>query len=243
MKQVILGLILAGMAFASSPFHTICANTVGGKTVEVEAGLGMTFTTAGMDGVSGMTMDLPRLVATYGINDKFDVGFSLLNIGGIQTGDLEGDSDREPMALHAKFAILPEMLAVAVDMPLNFTVEDGEGFDMTMTAALSLVEMLNINLGFNMDKENSDADMVGTFQWGLSVVPSFGDFFAGAEINMSLNGDITDAEAVGENTLWRFGVGYNITESMGISLGFGGNFESNNAMNLGLGFSMSFGGN
>jgi hypothetical protein len=226
MRQVFFAILFAGVmsvAWASSPFNTICAGTVGAKTLEIEAGFGMNF-----NGEADATLFLPGLVATFGINDKLDVGASVFDVV-IPTADGIDASVNVFTEIYAKFAAVEDFLAFELGMPINFW-DDAYDFGLDITAAVSLIDLINVNAGVGI---NDGAQ----FNWGVALVPSFGPIFVGAEICGSA---YEGAEFSG--SLWRLGAGVGLG-NIGISAGFGGNFATNAALNMGIGFSIAIGGN
>ena len=227
---------LAANVWASNPFWTIDAKTLGAKTLEAETKLGLRF---GDD--FGGALALPGLGGAYGITDRIDVGLSVLNWE-IPTGGQAKYMDAEflPVELNAKFALKPGKVAGELVIPLMFTTKDGDGFVYVARIAISLLEFININVGlYDQYKVRGESD--DRLLCGVSFAPSFGPAFAGAEIDTGLNYDIIDKKRLGYYTFWRIGGGVNIGEKATVSAGFGGNLKQTSALNVGLGFSMRFG--
>jgi hypothetical protein len=182
-----------------------------------------------LGGPGDVVLSLSNIAAYYGINDRLEVGLSVLGWG-IPTDD----DDKiwfKPMELHAKLGIISDLLALELNMPWNFTssrrADKDRGFELDGRAILSIM-MFNANIGFDVMNLGETS---GNFIYGLGVVPSVGPAFVGAEFTGNSSGDYG----------WGIGAGIDV-RILRLSLGFGGNFETNEALGWSLGLRVAFGG-
>ncbi|MCL2844022.1 MAG: hypothetical protein FWE23_01010 [Chitinivibrionia bacterium] len=228
MKKVI-SLLLAGLVCVAwaHPFATSTAELVGNDEIEIETSIGTGFVDSSRIGIGSHI--------TYGIGERFNIG-----IGNNWTINNVNEKDRgfEAPEFSLKFGLIPNVLAIETFGTLSTFGEYGAS--LIYTWELNSGMQMNYNVGF---ASNPDYYETGNaFAWGYSVVKPIGSMFVGAEIFGHVFDGMSDADLSGDYTFWNFGFGYELGNSSVISLGFGGNFETNDALNMSLGFTFTLGG-
>ena len=223
MKKVII-LLLAALVCAAfaHPFAVKSAELLGNDQVEVSTILGTGF-------VEGSDIAIENDL-TYGAGERFNITIS--NLWTVNNVD-EKDRGFGAPVIGTRFGLIPDVLAIDAHSAINGGTWGG---DLIYTLALESETKFNFNIGFANDGDD-------VFTYGFAFIQPINSMFIGAELFGKAFDGMSDDEVVGENTFWNFGLGYNLSDTKTLSLGLGGDFDSNSALRLSLGFTFVLGGN
>jgi hypothetical protein len=225
MKKVII-LLLAALVCAAfaHPFAVKSAELLGNDQVEVSTVLGTGF-------VEGSDIAIENDL-TYGAGERFNITIS--NLWTVNNVD-EKDRGFGAPVIGTRFGLIPDVLAIDAHSAINGGTWGG---DLIYTLALESETKFNFNAGFASNLFGGDA-----FTYGFAFIQPISSMLIGAEILGYVFDGMSDAELGGEYTFWNFGLGYNLSDTKTLSLGLSGDFDSNSALTLSLGFTFVLGGN
>jgi hypothetical protein len=193
--------------FAARPYHTDDPGTTEQGKFELETAVDYWNNSA-----------LPGIVFKHGITEKMELDIPLGYV--VSPADEKGVS---PLALYAKFAIIPDMFAI------TFTGAFSERF-YAVNGIFSKVFgnfRINANLGGTMVADSNDADLT----YNLSGTYTF---FEKLETGAELCGTLE------ELNWWQIGAKYFFTDWFSLDAGIGGDFEKKINMNATTGLWFAF---